>query len=261
MPHLEIERKRIDTPGPSVRPATLRASSMGRHAARAVGTLTIFARFARATYAKDSAGRVVCLVPATGEDGPIHARIDGIYPTFGTSFDLIPGPIWTAPALPPATSAALARGLAHARAARPTPDPHPTRAAYAEGLAALARWRAGDAPVAACGALIGLGAGLTPSGDDALGGAAIALRVFGAVRAADELAEFLRAAVPGRTSDIAAAFLEAACEGEGTAGFHAALGALSRGDDDFAPLAAMGHSSGWDAMDGACAVLAVSARR
>lgn len=245
---------------PAARPITIRAATLGAHAARAAGRLTPIARFDHALYARDGAGRIVCLVPLLGEDGPIHARLAGPFPAPEAAFELAPAPIWTPPALPAWTRDALASGIARARAGRPARAPHPVDRSYAEGLAALARWRAAGAPVEACAPLAGLGAGLTPSGDDALGGAAIALHVFGEREAAARLAAFVRAAVPGRTSDIAWAFLDAACDGQGTAGFHRALAALVDGGG-FAPLDAMGHSSGWDAMDGALAVLDFSASR
>jgi hypothetical protein len=238
----------------------LPALSLGARAARARGALAPLARFAHALYAKDAAGRIVCFVPATGDDGPLHARLAGTLPPPEAPLVLPRGAIWTPPPPPRWTAGELAAGIARARVRRPAGAPHLANAAYAAGLDALANWRAGQAPVEACGALIGLGPGLTPSGDDALGGAAIALHVFGARAAAEELAKFLRATAPGRTSDMAWAFLDAACGGEGTARFHAALAALIDGGD-FAPLDTMGHSSGWDAMDGALAALEFTASR
>lgn len=238
----------------------VRSLSMGARAARVRGNLSAIARFDNALYAKDGAGRIVCMVPPGGDDGPIHARLAGDFPPDGTTFELLPAPVWTPPVPAAWRAETLAAGIARARARRPEAVANPARAAYVEGLAALANWRRGRTPIDGCGALIGLGAGLTPSGDDALGGAAIALRVFGETAAAAELAAFLRARAPGRTSDIALAFLDAACDGQGTAGFHKALAALIDGGD-FGPLDAMGHSSGWDAMDGALAVLDVSASR
>lgn len=236
----------------------IRSVSMGAHAARAEGTLVPVARFEKALYARDAIGRIVCLVPIDGDDGPLHARIADPWPD--GAFALAPAPIWAPPAPPAWAKDALAAGIARARARRPARLPHPANAAYAAGIAALTAWRCGEAPIGVCGALIGLGVGLTPSGDDALGGAAIALRAFGERDAADTLAAFLRATAPGRTSDIAGAFLDAACDGQGTGGFHRALAALV-GDGDFAALDTMGHSSGWDAMDGALAVLDVIVSR
>jgi Protein of unknown function (DUF2877) len=238
----------------------IQALSLGAHAALARGSLTPIARFDAALYAHDAAGRIVCLVPPSGDDGPIHARLSGAFPPQDAGFELAPAPLWHPPALPAWTRAALASGIVRARARRLARAPHPANAAYAEGLAALSNWRAMTAPIDACAALIGLGVGLTPSGDDALGGAAIALQVFGERDAAARLAAFLRATAPDRTSDIAWAFLDAACDGQGTAGFHRALAALIDGGD-FAALDTMGHSSGWDAMDGALAVLEISALR
>jgi hypothetical protein len=238
----------------------IRSSSMGAHAARARGPISPFARFDAALYARDGDGRIVCLVPPDGDDGPIQARLAGAFPPKDAIFELAPAPLWTPPAPARWTRDALAAGIVRARARRPLPTPDPARRAYAEGLASLMKWRADETSVQSCAALIGLGVGLTPAGDDALGGAAIALQVFGERAAAETLAAFLRANAPGRTSDIAWAFLDAACDGQGTAGFHRALAALVDGGD-FAPLDAMGHSSGWDAMDGALAALEFSVSR
>jgi hypothetical protein len=252
-----VELRPPNAPGPA---PPIRARAMGTHAARARGALTQLARFADALYAKDDDGRVVCLVRPDGDDGPIFARLAGSFPPPDARIELAPAPIWAPPAPPPWTPEALAAGIARARARRPAAASNPSSRRYAEGLTALARWREGTASIDACGALIGLGVGLTPSGDDALGGAAIALHVFGARAAAEALAAFVRATARGRTSDIAWAFLDAACDGQGTQRFHGALAALVDGGD-LAPLDTMGHSSGWDAMDGALAVLGVSASR
>ncbi len=229
-------------------------STLGRIAAQAAGALTVFARFERSVYARDSAGRIVCVVAAELGDGAVQARLAGALPDLPDIFALAPAPIWTPPPLPAWRDVDLHAGLARATAMRPAKRDGVWDNAFAAGLAALNRWAGGMATLDSCRDLIGLGPGLTPSGDDALGGAAIALRVFGHAARADELAAFIREHAPERTSDISRAHLIAAADGEGSAAFHDALRDLVTGGD-FASLDRIGASSGWDAMDGAIVAL------
>lgn len=238
-----------------VTPATI-----GRTAAQAAGTLTVFARFERSLYARDSAGRIVCLVADELGDGTLHARLPRALPDLPETIELAPAPIWTPPRLPAWRTGDLSAGRDRAAATRPARRGGVWDAALAEGIAALARWADGHGSLDGCRQLFGLGPGLTPSGDDALGGAAIALRVFGRTAHADELGAFIRKNAPDRTSDISYAHLYAAAAGEGSAAFHEALAALVTGGD-FAALDRIGASSGWDAMDGAVAVLSAIDRR
>lgn len=219
----------------------------------------MFARFERSLYARDDAGRIVCVVAAALGDGAMHARLPGPLPELPDTIELAPAPIWMPPPLPGWRNAELRAGLARATAMRPAKRSGVWNDAYAAGLASLRTWALDDAALDPCRDLIGLGPGLTPSGDDALGGAAIALRVFGHAKRADELGSFLRANAPGRTSDISLAHLRAAADGEGSAAFHDALRDLVTGGD-FASLDRIGASSGWDAMDGAIVVLTNASR-
>lgn len=111
--------------------------------------------------------------------------------------------------------------------------------------------------------LIGLGGGLTPSGDDALGGAMIALRSVGCDWLRDALWSRLQASAATSTGHISYAHLEAAAQGYGHEALHRTLNTLlaGRAEDMRANLAAIdaiGHTSGWDALAGA--VLALQAR-
>lgn len=108
-------------------------------------------------------------------------------------------------------------------------------------------------------ALLGLGPGLTPSGDDLLGGALITLRAIDAY-AAGRLAAALRPHLATRTTPISAAHLEAAMAGWGCDRFHALLGKVLAGDAAAVPacahaLARVGHCSGWDMLAGLDIVL------
>jgi hypothetical protein len=101
--------------------------------------------------------------------------------------------------------------------------------------------------------LVGLGPGLTPSGDDLLGGAMLALNLAGRRDLLARLRESVLAAAQG-TNRISAAYLEAAAEGCGSSVLHDAVNAIRTDSPDLGRallgLGRMGHSSGWDALLG-----------
>jgi hypothetical protein len=142
------------------------------------------------------------------------------------------------------------------------------RAAFAIGV--IRAWLSGtvsERKVAVDGvqALIGLGPGLTPSGDDFLVGMMVAL---GEVHE-HELLKVLSAMVLEfarvRTSSISAAHLKAAVEGLGTQALHRTIQSIACGGGNLAnslsALTEIGHSSGWDALAGAIVVLQATAVR
>lgn len=108
--------------------------------------------------------------------------------------------------------------------------------------------------------LIGLGPGLTPTGDDVLAGALIALAAIGALDQRDRLAEAVLAEAPERTSALSAAFLRAAADGLPGEAIDDLLVALFASDHAALPalldrLDRIGHSSGWDMLAGLLLVL------
>lgn len=107
--------------------------------------------------------------------------------------------------------------------------------------------------------LIGLGPGLTPSGDDLIGGALIALHLLGEDRACGAFWAALRPHAKTATSDISFAHLEAAAEGIGHEAIHRIANALMGGDGDLREkldaVHAIGHTSGWDALMGVVVAL------
>jgi hypothetical protein len=126
-------------------------------------------------------------------------------------------------------------------------------------LEAIDRWLAGNALGNEAEPLIGLGPGLTPSGDDYLGGVLIGLRWLGRGGQADSLWRWLEPRLAARTSAISAAHLVAAAAGEAHEALHEVLENLSAWQvPDLLPslgrLDAVGHSSGWDALAGIVAV-------
>jgi hypothetical protein len=117
-----------------------------------------------------------------------------------------------------------------------------------------------DDTVGAATALLGLGNGLTPSGDDFVGGAffarAFAADVAGVAihRSRETIARVLTAAAT-LTNPISIALLDDMLHGRGHAPLHELANALAMGMLDDAVNAAtrlvhLGHSSGWDILTG-----------
>lgn len=137
-------------------------------------------------------------------------------------------------------------------------------------IATLSAWLDGNAarppPPDAVERLIGLGPGLTPSGDDFLGGAMIALSMSGYAVHAAALAEPALSAATEGTNRISRAHLRAAAKGFGADALHRCIDALARRDGEalgwaLERLDAIGHSSGWDALAGAISALEAIERR
>jgi len=113
--------------------------------------------------------------------------------------------------------------------------------------------------------LIGLGPGLTPSGDDLIGGVMIALRMFGHQTAADCLAGWALPIARRNTGKISIAHLTQAAGGEGADALHRIIALIADGTEtglkpSLDEIDAIGHSSGWDALAGAVAVMRRIAR-
>ena len=103
--------------------------------------------------------------------------------------------------------------------------------------------------------LIGLGPGLTPSGDDFIGGMMIALHALGETGLCRHLSECVLRGAENASNPISCAHLEAASHGEGSAGIHRALGAILKGcpasiENCLSGIDCIGHTSGWDIMAG-----------
>lgn len=177
------------------------------------------------------------------------------------------------PPAPPLSTAVLARGL-EALGSRLSVQQHRLLRVVSDGLRRLeaaARMRDPDSAADAASALIGLGPGLTPSGDDVVAGFLVGLhhlatpreptragQALTAARAAvrDRIAGRILIEAPVRTTTLSAALLGHAARGHTAAEVTAVLNALS-GRRPLAPvlmrLMAVGHSSGYDM---ACGILA-----
>jgi hypothetical protein len=197
-------------------------------------------------------------------------------------------PVWT-PAPPPAWTqeslhAGLAaidavwrtlpaeEGLAAAGYERMPAAPSHVLAAAMPGLAALQRLieaslggnSRGSCDDLQIAALIGLGPGLTPSGDDLLGGALVALASLGRDDTRDVLWNACRPHLE-RTGEISAAHLRSAARGYAASALHDAIHATMSGRADLvapaiAALSEIGHNSGRDAFAGAIISLRAVAR-
>jgi hypothetical protein len=177
------------------------------------------------------------------------------------------GPLWVpvrrwwdpSPVLGPLSRARLEHGHAAMRAARdaatrrPGLDGHPAP----EALAACCAGGDLAGAVEVAEGLVGLGPGLTPSGDDVLGGLLIALRLLGGVipggTKAVWLADWLGAAVTSfareRTTPLSATLLHCAARGQAAAEVAAVLHGFA-GQEPLVPairkLLATGRNSGAD---------------
>ena len=107
--------------------------------------------------------------------------------------------------------------------------------------------------------LLGQGPGLTPSGDDFLGGMLIALHVCGEKSVQKQLYTQVESLLDS-TGPVSSAHLKAAALGEGSQSLHQVLNMLLEGNETQLELGIdainqIGHTSGWDALAGVAVVL------
>jgi hypothetical protein len=250
------------------------AETAGRCAREALGLGEgeVCAVFRRSFYLKfnsQETPRYACVGDASLGRGPLNALVrDYRAPSLGerVGVSLEGAAHWRAP-MPQALSHPAVAAVRRAAAGRVPEDglgclvvgAHNALSAHAQpGLDALARWLAGADLAAETEPLIGLGPGLTPSGDDYLAGMLVALRASGRATQANALWRWLRTRLH-RTSAISGAHLAAAAEGEAHEALHACLVNLAAPREPWEALLdaldAVGHGSGWDALAGALAVI------
>jgi hypothetical protein len=220
--------------------------------------------------------RVVALLPAAGTPALLLAgRITVGATTFATrGARAWQPPPWPTPAGWDVVRAALQRLALLAQAQAPSVG----LARLALGFAAAAPvdrvagprlqrlqcWlatRLGEERAPAPTDLLGLGPGLTPSGDDLLGGALLALHAIGRADAAHDLYAALHAKAVAATCCASQALLAAAAEGQAFEPLHTLIIALLRRRGigrALLAVARVGHSSGWDALAGVVLVLRVA---
>jgi hypothetical protein len=238
------------------------AEVAGRFArvALAAGEGEVCAVFRRSFYLRCPGERYACIGDAALGRGPLNALVPAFsMPALGErlSISVEQASIWR----PPQGEVQLDLGPLRERARPHVPaeglgclviGAHNALSGHAQpALDALERWLVGNALGDEALQLVGLGPGLTPSGDDYLGGMLVALRLSGRSMQAEGLWRWLQPRLKDRTSAISAAHLAAAAAGEA----HEVLHAFLHGSLDFERLSAVGHTSGWDALAGAVAVL------
>jgi len=138
----------------------------------------------------------------------------------------------------------------------------PLEPAVASAVAPLAAWLAGRTVPGAVAALVGRGSGLTPAGDDLLGGVLVTLRAMRDSRA-DRLARAIGQVAATQTTHVSAALLVHASRGECMPELAGLIAALDgRGDirASMRRLLAVGHSSGSSLAHGVLLALATGAR-
>ena len=111
--------------------------------------------------------------------------------------------------------------------------------------------------------LLGLGPGLTPSGDDLIGGVMLALTALDRVRLRDAIWDTLMPELGDLTTEISAMHLSAAADGMGAEAVHQLANAVLEGDEAALPacldrVARIGHCSGWDTTAGFALTIAAA---
>lgn len=250
--------------------------------------------FGRSLYLEDDAGNMLCALSDSLEPGPLHlncagwpadagryaARGDEFVAVAGTlrsrtfAIDFSEAAVWRPSALPAEANALAGKALGAVLDAARRLAPRDTLLAAclfpenadagAMSPALLAEARKGvralaDGSPEAAEILVGLGPGLTPSGDDMLAGALFALRVFEMRDRADRLAESVLRLLH-RTNRVSAAHLRAAAKGLAAAAFHDLASTAAAGRDPATRLmrvGGIGHTSGWDALLGMLAAGAI----
>jgi len=245
---------------------SFRARVAGRFVQQGEGDVR--AVFRRSFYVAFPGERYACVGDASLGRGPINALVDDFrLPAIGERIALSTegAELWSPRALPPHATPDVRALRAAARGRVPAEglgclvvDAHNALSGHAQpALDAIERWLVGNALDEDAQILIGLGPGLTPSGDDYLGGVLIALYQLGRVPQARGLWRWLEPRL-SRTSAISGAHLTAAAAGEGHEALHRCLEALCIPSADWtAALGALdgvGHCSGWDSLAGVVAV-------
>ncbi len=215
--------------------------------------------FKRSFYARFADNAYACVGDASIGRGPLNAIVDNFAaPAMGAWISLSADSTWE-PIRPVAgfvdltllRDAARGREPAEGLGCLVTGHSNALSAHAQPALDALDEWLAGNALDARAEQLIGLGPGLTPSGDDYFGGILVALHAVRLESQAAALWRWLEPRLASRTSAISAAHLTAAAKGHA----HEALHRILEGDLDLDALDSVGHCSGWDALAGAVAVL------
>ena len=247
----------------------LRAGVLAQHFCALIGRAAVEAVFARSLYLR-SGDRFLCIGEPDIGNGPLtligdiglsdlalqpgqSAAVSNRHLTIGAvRFTLDRCETWRPAAWPPCPSPARLIEICHILHGR----------AEAGGLARPHFERVARARIARFGlcGLIGLGPGLTPSGDDFLSGALATLDALGEHRAHATLARTVEENLSS-TSALSAALLLAAAGRHVGEHLHRMVSSVLTGDVDtvLAIAGSVGDSSGWDMLAGITSMLAQSA--
>jgi hypothetical protein len=137
----------------------------------------------------------------------------------------------------------------------------PRIAAFESGLSLALNDNAAQALPQAVAGLIGLGPGLTPSGDDFMIGALALLDALGEPRVHRTLARAVSDVAPDLTSPLSACLLNAAAAGHMGEHLHRAVAFVIAGNvaAAIAAVRGIGHTSGWDMLAGIATTLRIVA--
>ena len=245
----------------------VRVSSLGRFARAALesGEARVIAVFERSAYVETPAG--LACVGNVG-NGPLNAHCDALPSALSLgdvlSIDAAGATLWQPVRARAFDAGTVTGGLCRLRADALSRVPHEGFAFLLDpvrevpmSIRALARWLAEPSgrPDAAAG-LIGLGPGLTPAGDDVIGGMLGALHAAGCATTAGQLSKWALPLARDATNRISFAHLACAAEGECGEAVNDAIVALIAGEAvDLSRIGAIGHTSGWDALAGAALAL------
>jgi hypothetical protein len=241
----------------SARVRAVRAGAGARETLDADGRGRVVAWFPKACYLQGPGGLLAAVGPAV-HDGPVHLVLDrglsrvepGAAVVFSEGHVELPGctiategaQAWVG-ALPDAGSVrAAADTIVEVAAATARGTLLPPRGAAARGLVERGELEAAAAMLA------GLGPGLTPSGDDVIGGVLFARRILAGPAEGPRLGTIAESM---RTNAIARAFLRWAARGQALSPVHGLLQAATTGDLAAAraagrALGTVGESSGAD---------------
>ena len=237
------------------------ASIAGRFArdALALGEGEVCAAFRRSFYLRFRGGRYACIGDASLGRGPLNALVEDFrQAAIGERVSVSVSSVWQPESLPVKFVSLKDTQVPEEGLGCLLVGQYNALATHAQpALEALDEWlRHGLAIPGEAASLIGLGPGLTPSGDDYFGGMMVAMHGLARDAQAQALWRWLQPRLARGTSAISAAHLEAGAAGEGHEALHRVL--QDPTPLSLAELDKVGHCSGWDALAGAAAVLRAS---
>ena len=240
----------------------LSARVAGHFAARGEGE--VCAVFKRSFYLRFADNAYACVGDESIGRGPLNAIVDEFAaPALGEKVALSADSVWQPGSLVMSAFPDFYSLREAARSRAPTDGfgclvarTHNAVSAHAQpALDAIDDWIAGNALDARAEQLVGLGPGLTPAGDDYLGGVMVALHLLDRSTQAASLWRWLEPRLAQRSNPISAAHLAAAAAGEAHEALHDCLSSLFQREADWDTILDRLQGSGWNALAGALAVL------